>query len=55
MYRVAWNLRHNHWEASRDGGQTWHCLRACNIMDQAEAIEEAARRTGVPEQQWIGM
>lgn len=52
-FKIAWlNARPYCWAASVDGGKTFLPLNSDNEEDSSEAIDEAARRFGVPTNKW---
>ncbi len=52
-YQVRWkNSRPYCWQASTDGGATWHDLKADDDADSSEAIQEAADAEGIPTNEW---
>lgn len=51
--QIAWlNARPYCWAASTDGGRTFSNLDADDDEYSPEAIEEAARKFGVPPNEW---
>ena len=53
MFKIRWkNSRPYCWEATTDGGKTWHDLKADNDEDSSEAIDEAAQRFGMATNKW---
>ena len=53
MFFVRWlSKRPFCWQASIDGGKTWHNLKSDNDEDSSEAIYEAANRFGMATNKW---